>query len=121
MGGCAWSGATIPCPPTSALVLPRAPRSRRFRWAAPTSSEGDLSDAGLHQAALRLGLDAARFEQLSRSPASERRIATDMAAGDAAGIEGTPAVFINDYYLMGARHEAEYALVVQRALREAGS
>ena len=85
------------------------------------SPEGDLSDAGLHQAALRLGLDAARFEQLSRSPASERRIATDMAAGDAAGIEGTPAVFINDYYLMGARHEAEYALVVQRALREAGS
>jgi protein-disulfide isomerase len=42
-----------------------------------------------------------------------------MAAGDAAGIEGTPAVFINDYYLMGARHENEYAVVVERALREA--
>ena len=49
----------------------------------------------------------------------DAQIDADMAAGDAAGIEGTPAVFINDYYVMGARHENEYALVVERALREA--
>ena len=42
-----------------------------------------------------------------------------MAAGDAAGIEGTPAVFINDYYLMGAYPASAYAIVIERALREA--
>jgi protein-disulfide isomerase len=83
------------------------------------SPQADLSDAGLKQAATRLALDAARMEQAARSPELDAQISADMAAGDAAGIEGTPAAFINDYYLMGARSEAEYAIVIERALREA--
>jgi protein-disulfide isomerase len=82
-------------------------------------SRADLSDAGLQQAATQLSLDATRVVQAARSAQYDARIDADMAAADAAGIEGTPAVFINDYYLMGARHENEYALVVARALREA--
>jgi protein-disulfide isomerase len=83
------------------------------------SAQADLSDAGLRRAAQRLALDAARVEHALRSNAYDAQIDADMAAGDAAGIEGTPAVFINDYYVMGARHENEYAVVVERALREA--
>lgn len=82
--------------------------------------QADLSDAGLKQAASKLSLDAARFEQALRDPALDRQIDADMAAGDAAGIEGTPAVYINDYYMMGARSHAEYRIVIERALREAG-
>jgi len=84
------------------------------------SSQADLSDAGLKQAATRLALDPARIQQAAQSSQFDPQIAADMAAGDAAGIEGTPATFINDYYLMGARSEAEYTIVVERALREAG-
>jgi protein-disulfide isomerase len=83
------------------------------------SPQADLSDAGLRQAATRVGLDPARVEQAARSTRYDAQIRADMTAGDAAGIEGTPAVFINDYYLMGARFEAEYAIVIERALREA--
>ena len=81
--------------------------------------KADLSDAGLKQAASQLALDPARFEQALRDPALDQQISADMAAGDAAGIQGTPAVFINDYYLMGARSHAEYQIVIERALREA--
>lgn len=83
------------------------------------SPQADLSDAGLHQAAVKLSLDPAKLDQAVRSAELDATIDRDVAAGDAAGVEGTPAVFINDYYLMGARFESEYALVVERALREA--
>jgi protein-disulfide isomerase len=83
------------------------------------SPKADLSDVGLGKAAAVLELDAARVQAAARSPKYDAQIDADMAAGDAAGIEGTPAVFINDYYLMGARDENEYALVIARALREA--
>jgi protein-disulfide isomerase len=83
------------------------------------SAEADLSDAGLKRAASKLSLDPAAVELAVHTPRFDAAIDADMAAGDAAGIEGTPAVFINDYYLMGARFESEYAVVVERALREA--
>lgn len=84
------------------------------------SPQADLSDAGLSRAAVKLALDPTLIEQAARSPRYDAAIDADVAAGDAAGIEGTPAVFINDYYLMGARFGSEYAIVVARALREAG-
>lgn len=84
------------------------------------SPQADLSDAGLKGAAARLSLDAARFDADLHSPALDPTINADLAAGDAAGVTGTPAVFINDYYLMGARAHSEYAVVIERALREAG-
>lgn len=84
------------------------------------SPQADLTDAGLRRAAVGLSLDAIKVEQAARSAELDAAIDADVAAGDAAGVEGTPAVFINDYYLMGARFESEYALVVERALREAG-
>jgi protein-disulfide isomerase len=84
------------------------------------SPQAELSDDGLRQAAARLGLDGERIAQAARSHAYDERIDLDINAADLAGIEGTPAVLINDYYLIGARHEAEYALVVERALRDSG-
>jgi len=84
------------------------------------SDQADLSEAGLARAGASLGVDASQLQKASRDTRYDARIDADIAAGDAAAIEGTPAVFINDYYLMGARDPAEYVLVVQRALREAG-
>jgi protein-disulfide isomerase len=82
------------------------------------SAQADLSDAGLGRAATKLALDPVRIQQAAQGTQYDAQINADMAAGDAAGIEGTPAVFINDYYLMGARFESEYAIVIERALRE---
>jgi protein-disulfide isomerase len=84
------------------------------------SPRADLSDAGLQQAAKAVGLDASAVARAAQSTQYDAQINADMAAGDVAGIEGTPAVFINDYYLMGAYPESAYAVVIERALREAG-
>lgn len=81
------------------------------------SPRADLSDAGLSQAVAQLRLDP-RVASAARDTTYDKRIEVDMNTADLAGVEGTPAVFINQYYMMGARHEAEYALVVERALRE---
>lgn len=83
------------------------------------SPQGNLSDAGLNQAASKVGLDPALVGAAVKSTQYDALIDADMAAGDAAGIEGTPAVFINDYYLMGAYPASAYAIVIERALREA--
>ncbi|RYZ03009.1 MAG: hypothetical protein EOO73_29240 [Myxococcales bacterium] len=83
------------------------------------SPQADLSDAGLQKAAAKLSLDPLKLDQAVHSTQLDAAIDADVAAGDAAGVEGTPATFINDYYLMGARFESEYALVIERALREA--
>jgi protein-disulfide isomerase len=85
------------------------------------SPQADLSDAGLQQAAGKLGLDPSRIAQAVGTTQYDAQINADMAAGDAAGIEGTPAVFINDYYLMGAYPQSAYTVVVERALREASA
>ena len=84
------------------------------------SAGADLSDAGLRVGASKLGLEQAKVDDALTSARFDPAINADVAAGDAAGIEGTPATFINDYYLMGARFESEYVVVVERALREAG-
>lgn len=84
------------------------------------SPAADLSDAGLARGAQKLKLDPAQVSAAVQSKQLDPQLDADMAAGDAAGIEGTPAAFINDYYVMGARSEAEYAVVIERALREAG-
>jgi protein-disulfide isomerase len=85
------------------------------------SPQANLSDAGLQQAAQKLGLDPSAIARAVQSTQHDAQINADMAAGDAAGIEGTPAVFINDYYLMGAFPESAYAVVIERALREASA
>ncbi len=82
--------------------------------------QADLSEAGLSRAAQQLSLQHAELARAASDSRYDAQIDADMAAADAAGIEGTPAVFVNDYYLMGARFESEYSVVIERALREAG-
>jgi protein-disulfide isomerase len=84
------------------------------------SPQADLTDAGLHKAAAQLSLDPDALVRAAREGTLDALIDADITAGDAAGVEGTPAVFVNDWYLMGARFESEYAVVIERALREAG-
>ena len=62
-----------------------------------------LSDADLKQAAVDLGLDAAKFDACVDSHKYKARVDADMQAGDAAGVNGTPAFFINGRQLSGAQ------------------
>jgi protein-disulfide isomerase len=46
-------------------------------------------------------------------------VQADLDAGDAAGINGTPAFFINSYFAVGALPYPEMRAIVVQALHEA--
>lgn len=62
-----------------------------------------LSDAELKQAAVTIGADAAAFNACVDSHKYSKDVDVDIAAGDDAGVSGTPAFFINGRALMGAQ------------------
>jgi len=70
--------------------------------------------------AARLGLDQREFERCLASPAAVAKVAADVAAGAAAGVESTPTFFINGRRVPGSLRPEhfQYALAIERANRE---
>jgi protein-disulfide isomerase len=62
-----------------------------------------LSDEGLKQAAAKLGMDTARFNACVDTHKYKDRVETDIKEGNEAGVNGTPAFFINGRMLSGAQ------------------
>jgi len=57
----------------------------------------DLSNRTLFDSILgSLGLESEEFQRCMSDTATERRVVRDIEAGDAAGVSGTPAVFVNN-------------------------
>lgn len=82
------------------------------------SAPSGLDEHVLERLARELGLDLARFSQAIRDGRHDAAIDRDMAAGDGAGIEGTPAFLVNDYYLMGLQPLEALSAVVEQAERD---
>jgi protein-disulfide isomerase len=68
-------------------------------FASPTK----LADADLKQAAAELGMDSSRFNDCFDSRKYKAQVEADIAAGNEAGVNGTPAFFINGRLLSGAQ------------------
>ena len=62
-----------------------------------------LEDDDVVRLAREIGLDVARFEEELRSGAHAAAVAEDRSAGEAAGVQGTPAFFVG-----GVRHTGFY-------------
>ena len=75
-----------------------------------------LSDADLKTSAAELGMDAAKFNACFDSHKYKTRIDTDLQAGNAAGVNGTPAFFINGRLLSGAQPYEEFKRVIDEEL-----
>lgn len=82
--------------------------------AAPHGLDGSV----LERLAAAEKVDPTRFRHALTSGAHEARIEADIAAGDRAGIEGTPAFLINDWYGFGALPYPILRAAVARALSE---
>jgi predicted DsbA family dithiol-disulfide isomerase len=63
-------------------------------------------------------VDPTRFRQALTSGVHDARIEADIAAGDLAGIEGTPAFLVNDWYGFGALPYVVLRAAIVRALSE---
>jgi protein-disulfide isomerase len=75
-----------------------------------------LDEAGLVKSAAGLGMDQNAFESCMKSGTYKTVVQQDTEAGSQAGVEATPAFFINGESLSGARPEADFAEIIDRQL-----
>jgi len=71
--------------------------------------------AQFRAAALALGVDGAKYDACLKDPKTEARINLDLEQGAALGVQGTPAFFINDWFLSGAYPFSEFQKVIAKA------
>jgi protein-disulfide isomerase len=78
-------------------------------------------DAGIiDELARREGVEPRRYATAVATGAHDASIDADMRVGDAAGVDGTPAFFVNDYLAIGAMPLEAMRVIVRQALADAG-
>ncbi|MDQ1301168.1 MAG: Disulfide bond formation protein [Chloroflexota bacterium] len=85
-----------------------------FANQAAWSSAAD-APAQFRAAALELGVDGAKYDACLNDPKTEARITRDLEDGAALGIGGTPAFYINDWFLAGAYPFSEFQKIIAKA------
>jgi protein-disulfide isomerase len=76
----------------------------------------ELEVASLKFKAAELGLDTAAFNQCLDSGMHAARVRDDLKAGMAAGVTGTPTIYINGRPVSGAQDFAAYAAIIDDEL-----
>jgi len=74
-------------------------------------------DEDLKKYAGEVGLDAAKFDECLSTNKYAERIAEDKKSGEANGVSGTPAFFINGVFVNGARPFEAFAEVIDDELK----
>jgi protein-disulfide isomerase len=83
------------------------------------AEQKSLGSEDLEDKAQRLGLDAEKFAQCLDSGQMRSAVEVDVEDGEALGIQGTPAHFINGRFLSGAVEEGELTAIIDDELRRA--
>lgn len=78
-----------------------------------------LKRPGLEKLAQEQGLDMAKFKAALDSHKHKARVDADMKVGNDAGISGTPASVVNQYFVSGAQPFPAFKKVIELALKEA--
>jgi protein-disulfide isomerase len=86
---------------------------------ANQKSEDGLTRPGLEKYAEELGADMAKFKAALDNRTHKARVEADKESANKAGISGTPAFAINNYYLSGAQPFPSFKKLIDRALKEA--
>ncbi len=85
---------------------------------APESNLNYYSKNNLIKYAGNVGLDAAQFASCLNSDSTAARVADDLAQGQAAGVTGTPTVFINGQKIVGAQPYVNFQTVIDSFLKK---
>jgi protein-disulfide isomerase len=80
------------------------------------ANQDELGVGSLKDYARAVGLDATRFDGCLDSGAKAASIEADVRAGDAAGVTGTPAFFVNGRPLYGAASFEKFKEIIDREL-----
>jgi len=86
------------------------------------ADQSALDEEGLKADAKKLGLDGPRFAACLSSAEAEERVARSQREGEAAGVDGTPTLFLNGRaFSSGAVSFGELQATVEEELRGIGS
>ena len=83
-------------------------------------NQEDLEVSDLESRAEVLGLDVTRFQSCLSDAQHADRVKEDVAAGTAAGVTGTPAIFVNGRPLLGTVPYQQITVFVDEELKSAG-
>jgi len=83
------------------------------------ANQQKLEIADLKATAKTLGLDSAAFDACLDSGKFAAQIDADLKAGEKAGVEGTPAFFINGRFVAGALPYEQFQTIVEQELAKA--
>ncbi len=82
------------------------------------ANQGALDEDELKRDASQLGLDGPRFAACLNSPEAEQRVAQSQREGEEAGVDGTPALFLNGRpFSSGAVSYGELQATVEEELK----
>lgn len=70
--------------------------------------------------AAKIGLNASKFNQCLDSGKYKAEVNKDLSDGTAAGVQGTPAVFVNGRLIVGAQPFAAFKAVIDEELKKLG-
>lgn len=84
------------------------------------ADQAGLGVDGLKAKALAVGLDAAKFGECLDSGKKAAEVAADLAAGAAAGVNSTPAMFVNGRLITGAQPFEAISKIIDQELERAG-
>ena len=83
-------------------------------------NQKQLRQDGLYEKlAKQLGLNMAQFKKDMNDPKWDKMMDAHMKQGQAVGVRGTPAFFINGTRLVGAQPTSKFKQVIEQALKEA--
>ncbi|HEY1955631.1 MAG TPA: thioredoxin domain-containing protein [Polyangiaceae bacterium] len=89
------------------------------RMYAAQGTPAGIKRDNLEKIAQDIGLDMTKFKAALDGNTHKAEIDADTAAGKAAGVSGTPAFFINGYFLSGAQPYPKFRKLIEKALAEA--
>jgi protein-disulfide isomerase len=84
------------------------------------TNQSKLAVEDLKGYAKSLGMDAPKFDKCLDSGEKKALVEDDMKAGSAAGVNGTPAFFINGVFVNGAQPYEQIKQAVDRELKKKG-
>jgi protein-disulfide isomerase len=82
------------------------------------ADQGKLAPEQLKAAARELGLDGDRFDACLDAGAQGAAVEADVKAGQAVGVQGTPAFFVNGVFLNGAVPLEQFVAAIDRELKK---
>jgi protein-disulfide isomerase len=84
------------------------------------TNQGRLAIDDLKGYAKSLGMDATKFDKCLDSGEKKTMVEEDVKAGSAAGVNGTPAFFINGLFINGAQPYEQIKQTIDRELKKKG-